>query len=64
MTVVTVKITTLRIGEVLCPNFHAMPRNEVVLKEDEGVGTVIKVQCGMCHKTFKGEVLRVRERLV
>lgn len=50
-----------RIGEILCPHLHPIPRNSIILKEGEGIGTKLEIECGMCRKKFKGKVERVRE---
>ncbi len=49
-----------RIGEIMCPNLHPIRRNSVSLKETEGIGSKVKIQCGICGKKFKGEVFNLR----
>ena len=50
-----------RIGLIRCPVLHPIPRNSVLLKPNEGIGSKIKVECGMCGKKFTGIIEKVTE---
>ena len=41
-----------RVGEILCPSLHAIPRNSIPLKDEEGIGSKIKIRCGICGNEF------------
>ena len=55
-----------RIGLLRCPRNHiALGHpfyNQVDLKDSEGVGTKLKIQCGLCFETFTGKVEKVSQR--
>jgi len=58
-----IQYEAITVGEILCPGIHPFPRNTVELKEGEGVGSKMRIQCGMCGHRFEGEVIRIREKI-